>query len=124
MTDESAPTVETLGEARLEFHRHLTYLSVATVLLFVALAAVVYWGVTSSQNDRRELRKEEVRTTSALCAFRHDLESRIRQSADFLAKHPNGIPGIPVGTIRTSLNNQRATVKSLDILTCPSPLKK
>jgi hypothetical protein len=120
---EAPPTIETLGEARQEFHRHLWYLSVATVLLFVALAAVVYWGVTSSQKDRRELRKEEVRTTSALCSLRRDLEGRIASTQDFLNKHPHGIPGIPVATIRTSLNNQRATVKSLDILACPSPLK-
>lgn len=56
---------------------------------------------------------------AALCTFKTDLQKRVTQSRDFLAKHPNGIPGIPASVIVQGLRNQQATVDSLENLNCP-----
>jgi hypothetical protein len=58
-------------------------------------------------------------TTLALCALRDDVERRVQSSQNFLAEHPNGIPGIPARTLRDSINNQQRTIDALSILKCP-----
>jgi hypothetical protein len=57
-------------------------------------------------------------TNSALCTFRADVQQRAQNTEKFLAEHPQGIPGIPVGTLRQSLDGQRRTVKALSDLDC------
>jgi hypothetical protein len=59
------------------------------------------------------------RTTGSLCALRHDLEDRVANGERFLRDHPRGIPGIPAGTLRTSVDGQRRTVEALGDLRCP-----
>lgn len=59
------------------------------------------------------------RSEAALCAFRNDLERRIESAEKFLIDHPKGIPGIPAETIKNSLQNQEATLATLDtVLDC------
>jgi hypothetical protein len=62
------------------------------------------------------------RTNDALCTFRADVRHRAESTRRFLADHPQGIPGIPVGTLRQSLDAQRRTVKALSDLDCPPQL--
>lgn len=57
-------------------------------------------------------------TTLALCALKEDLQRRVKTGRDFLAAHPNGIPGIPVKTIKDGITNQQRTIDSLRILKC------
>jgi hypothetical protein len=59
--------------------------------------------------------------TQSLCTLRADLQRRITQSKDFLVTHPNGIPGIPAGTIRVGIVNQQHTLDALRLLECPKP---
>jgi hypothetical protein len=58
------------------------------------------------------------RSTTALCALRHDLERRVSDGERFLAEHPRGIPGIPAKTLRQSITGQRRTVGVLRIVQC------
>jgi hypothetical protein len=58
------------------------------------------------------------RTNRALCTFRGDVRQRAATTAAFLADHPHGIPGVPLATLRQSLDGQRRTVKALSQLDC------
>lgn len=77
----------------------------AAALFFVAsLSAGLYAGVRISRGNEAH---------AAICALEHDVQVRHDASVKFLANHPKGIPGIPVGVIKTSLANQAATIKAL-----------
>lgn len=109
-----------------ELHRTLRRLTAATIVLYVGLAVSLAVAVVLSSRDRGELhrqeaktRLEEVKTTGALCTLRHDLEKRAESSEQFLRDHPHGIPGIPAGVLRTSIANQRSTIRALATLRCP-----
>lgn len=54
----------------------------------------------------------------ALCAFRSDLDTRIKAGKDFLKAHPNGIPGISRADIERSLQGQESTLDTLHFLRC------
>ena len=56
--------------------------------------------------------------TQALCAYREDLRNRVDSGYKFLATHPHGIPGIPLGTIQLSLQNEQHTLTALSPLKC------
>lgn len=58
-------------------------------------------------------------TNRSLCTFRDDVRQRAANTASFLADHPQGIPGVPVATLRSALEGQRRTVKALSGLDCP-----
>lgn len=55
----------------------------------------------------------------ALCALKSDLQRRYDDGVNFLAKHPNGIPGVSSADIERSLANQQSTLDALSLLTCP-----
>ena len=61
------------------------------------------------------------RTNDALCNLRIDVRQRVAGAEAFLKDHPDGIPGIPVATLRQSLDGQRRTVAALSTLNCPPP---
>lgn len=54
----------------------------------------------------------------AICALRTDLESRTSGTRAFLKVHPNGIPGVPIATIKEGLHNQDRSIKALSVLSC------
>lgn len=68
--------------------------------------------------ENHRLAKEGVNAHIALCVFKVDLGRRADVGAQFLKDHPHGIPGIPASTLTTSVNNQRATYRSLQVLKC------
>lgn len=78
------------------------------------IAFSLFVGFQIHQN-RIQGRKGSV-SLRALCAFKQDLSGRIESYEDFIKAHPNGIPGISIGTLKTSLFNQRATLSSLRVL--------
>jgi hypothetical protein len=47
-----------------------------------------------------------------------DVQRRAHDGEAFLRDHPQGIPGIPVGTLRQSVNGQQRTVRALSALDC------
>jgi hypothetical protein len=101
-----------------QLKRTLRLLVVATLVLYLALAAVVFWAYHDSTSKRHDLQQVAVQTNTALCTLRGDLKQRVRSSEKFLAEHPNGIPGISAATIRSSLSGQKRTVASLAGLQC------
>jgi uncharacterized membrane protein (Fun14 family) len=91
--------------------RTLSFAVVGLTVAVAVLALVVYL-------DTDRLSSLSDSTTTALCAFRQDLSKRVSSGTTFLISHPHGIPGIPIGTIRVSLTNEQATLKSLSALKC------
>lgn len=81
----------------------------------VLAAASILISVTLYAQNRK--------AAEALCTFKTDLQRRVDDGNEFLAKHPNGIPGIPAKTLRTSLDNQQRTISALRGLSCPPPPK-
>lgn len=111
--------------------RHFTSLLAATFAL-LALTIIATGTIVSVQQMRienlarsnRALALQGIQAHKALCAFHDDLQRRVESSGAFLKAHPEGVPGISASDIRTALTNQRATLKSLDDLTCPMGGKK
>jgi hypothetical protein len=61
---------------------------------------------------------EGTETHEAICALTADLEVRTEGTRRFLNDHPSGIPGIPVSTLRESLQNQERTIGALSVVSC------
>lgn len=82
-------------------------------LLIVAIIVVGY-------HDRTRFGRDGVQARRALCAFRIDLEARVKNTQAFLRTHPTGLPelGISAGTMRNTLRNQQESIDSLDSLKC------
>jgi hypothetical protein len=106
MTDELTAGQRAADTAR-SIKRALTVLMVATAVLYLAVATVA----AKTYHDANV-------NTDALCALRGDLERRVASSQQFLVKHPAGIPGIPVQTIRNGIVNQQRTINALSSLKC------
>lgn len=105
---------ETIQEA---LQRSLRRLWLSTVGLFVLLVALFVLGYVDALNKQDDLRK----AATALCALRHDLEARVQSSRDFLAEHPDGIPGISRAAIEKSIRDQTRTIDTLSNLDCEPP---
>lgn len=121
---ESVAQQRELARIRRTFRR----LAIWQVVQSAALVAIVVAGfvVQGQQNARDRERAhmaaaEALRNRTALCGLRHDLEQRVAGGERFLREHPNGIPGIPAGTLRTSINGQVRTIMVLGVLDCPAP---
>lgn len=101
-----------LPEEFQRVRRHdLRWALVAYLLVAVALAVSLY-------RQQQEINKGK-RATTALCALQYDLERRVKAGEDFLEEHPRGVPGIPARTIMASIENQRSTIRTLEVLRCP-----
>lgn len=93
----------------------LVWVSVVSACLCLALLA--YTSVLRAR-DVRAIERVAVETNHALCALRHDLESRYVNGVEFLERNPNGIPGISPQDITRSLESQRSTLAALKSLPC------
>lgn len=102
----------------VELRKGLRHLAIATGVLYAVVIGLTVLAWFDSAAKSNNLKRETQRTNQALCTFRADLEQRVRSSEKFLAEHPKGIPGIPIATIRNSLDNQRRTIDSLNSLHC------
>lgn len=94
----------------------LLYVVVALIAIGLVVNSVLVWVALSQISDQSNA---NATSTKALCVLRDDLQRRVKSSTDFLATHPNGIPGIPAKTIRDGLANQQRTITSLRSLKCP-----
>lgn len=90
-------------------------------LWILAATGIALIGVLNSNSTAQDVATNQQSTLSALCALRSDLETRVQSGNDFLSKHPGGIPGIPVATIRASNANEERTIIALSPLPCPKP---
>lgn len=93
-------------------------------LVVVLTLAFLLFGLAGLYEHRKSdrLARAGAQAQTALCSFRTDLATRIVNSEKFLAEHPGDIN---LGTVRISraqvinqLENQKATLKSLDDLNC------
>lgn len=104
----------------------LTILAAYVAIALTVLAVGVWTGLgkDSSQEDRitrivAANQARGLRTEQALCALRSDVERRIQASSDFLAVHPEGLPGlISPAELRKSQADQQRTVVALSGLKC------
>jgi hypothetical protein len=101
-----------------EITKALRWVEIATVILTVLMMALVILGYADSTSQRDAIKQTAAQSHTALCSFVADLEQRVESSEEFLDEHPNGIPGLSVEVIRTSLANQRQTIESLSDLKC------
>lgn len=91
----------------------------AITLAAIVLAFVYFAWATAQQNVILARQAEAAdRTEQALCILRADLEARVATSQQFLADHPNGIPGISTSDLQQSIDNQTRTVLALQLLEC------
>ncbi len=84
--------------------------------LSLLIAASAFTSYAFSQLNRQS--RDGAIARQALCAFKTDLQERVNGSLAFLIQHPNGFAGVDVATIRTSIANQQATLRSLAVLHC------
>lgn len=90
----------------------------ARLLFVVALVVGVLlvggiWKVGSQQSELERQSDQNANALAALCAFKDDLERRVKATEEFLREHPGGIPGVPIATLLESLANQKLTIKTL-----------
>lgn len=94
-------------EVARSLRRSLRRLVVATVAVYLFLAAIAIKATVESQQ-----------TNAALCALKGDLEARVSQSDNFLKTHPNGFAGIPASAIKVGVESEERTIRALHILSC------
>lgn len=102
-------TAEDAQDFIQEIRRSLRNLVIATVVLFVALAAVgAYAYVVADQNRQ------------AVCNLSVDLEHRVKTSEDFLQNHPDKIKqfGFTEAQVQKEIDNQRRTLDALGVVSC------
>lgn len=98
-------TGKTLAETILHRLKILTILTV--VIGALAMGTIVYVAVLQDRN------------TTALCAFKNDLEKRNQDAAKFLADHPEGAFGFTPAQIKQQIDNYARTIDALSSLHCP-----
>lgn len=95
--------------------RSLRWLTRATVVLYVVLITAIAY----TYHDLAQKQDSLASTRAGVCAFRADLESRVKASEQYLADHPGGVFGLSPAQLRSSLDGQRRTVAALQAVTCP-----
>lgn len=90
-----------------DIKRTLRWLVVATIVVYIASGTVAIIAQHNAHNAH-----------TALCALRADVERRAASTRVFLREHPEGIPGIPVATLRASEETAMRTVRALSMLDC------
>jgi hypothetical protein len=90
----------------------------ATVFLYAALIGVGTYGYIARSHDLAHINRLADQNKVALCAFRDNIEKQVATSQEFLDNNPEGIPGLPAATIRSSIQRQKATLVALEILEC------
>lgn len=98
----------------MTFRRQQQFQRLTFVLLALAIA-VIAWQVNANHN----LASQGKEAHDAICTLKADIRQRIADSEKFLHDHRGGFAGIPTSVIKTSITNQRATLKALKI-SCPT----
>jgi hypothetical protein len=105
-------------DVRVSIYQSIRVLGLWTALLYGFVAVMLVAGLIFAQVQRDRIARVSNDTVSALCTFRDDLQHRYDEGVKFLVNHPDGIPGISAADIQRSLENQKATLKSLEELPC------
>ena len=113
-SDNPDPVLRMLHDMRIAVKR----LTVATVALYLALAAFGVGSYIDRGHQVSEVRRTTDSTNAALCALRSDLKARAETGSQFLKEHPEGIPGIPPALLQANLASQYKTIAALSPLVC------
>lgn len=106
MPDEPHISEQGLDVAK-DIKRTLRRLIAFTVVLYLVLAVFIV--IT---------RIDANKSKHALCALRGNVATRIKQSVDFIAHHPEGFAGITVQEIQHSIDTDTKTFNALSGLNC------
>ena len=90
-------------------------LALLCLLLALALAGGAFSTIRVFEISDQIAGAQKV-TTEALCSLRADIRQRVDATDSFLRTRPRGIPGVPLGAIRVSLDNERHTLHALSPL--------
>lgn len=93
----------------------IALLSLAITVALAVGAIVVVLG------QNKQLHRDAsvaLQTHQGVCVYRQTLEAQVRQTDEFLASHPNGIPGISAATLRRGEATQRAAISALSNINC------
>lgn len=103
------PATEGAKELIRDIRRTLHGLVVATIIVFVGLAAVGVYAYTVSAQNRQ-----------AVCNLRTDLEQRVNQGEEFITNHPDSVRklGFTIPQAQEELDNQRRTLQALSVVSC------
>lgn len=89
--------------------RSFRFLVAATVAVYLALGGVAFFSYSGTAAVR-----------SGVCNLRTDLERRVATSEDFIEKHPQKLKefGLTKAQIQKEIENQRRTLRALDVVSC------
>ena len=104
-----------------ELMKALRWLTIATVVLYLSMAALAGYFRYESGQSRADIREVAYTTGEALCSLKSDFRVRLEVAKEFLQDHPDGIPGIPAAVIKDGIRQQEITLKALEPLQCPVP---
>lgn len=97
-----------------QLRRSLRYLTLSVVILAFVTVVVTGFATAYAFYDREKLRKEEERTTKALCSFRDDLYQRLETNKAFVDRTKGEIKK----AIELSIESQQHAFNSLVALHC------
>jgi len=105
-------------DVRIAIFHSIRLLGLWTAILYGVVCLMLVGGLIFAQVQRNRIADVSNKTVSALCTFKEDLQQRYDDGVKFLVNHPEGVAGISPGDIQRTLDNQRATLKSLAELPC------
>lgn len=86
------------------------------ISIWIAIFTAAMIWVTSSN---RELAQDGQDAKEALCAVKFATKARIDVTEAYLDDNPNGIPGVPIDTIKSGLTRDKTLLRSFNKLDCP-----
>jgi len=112
--------------------RRLRRIEIQNYVLYgvvIALVAIGVWQLTDRQDNTdatarvaataaRDAKAASRAVNRAVCTWRRDLQSNVRQSQRLLRENPDGIPGIPNALLRENIRNRKRTIRSFMNLNC------
>jgi hypothetical protein len=90
-----------------------------TALLYVAMFALIGLAAVYFIHQQNQNNKLAARATRAICNVGDTYRHQITDTKAFLAKHPNGIPGISAAILRKTITDAQTRVADLADVRCP-----
>ena len=101
-------------ESRLRLFSWLAAIGGLIVLAMVVLLMIVILLFSFRISESAKKVEDAVEaTTQTICALQDNARAQLIASNAFIEENPNGIPGIPITTIKQSRDRQRAFLNAL-----------
>jgi hypothetical protein len=93
------------------------------VVFAISVMGILAWQAFRVGSNARQLREVATETHGALCALKHDQQSRHDAGVEYLHDHPRGVIAhgevvISAAQIQKSLDGQESTIAALRGLDC------